>query len=198
MTAQPCSRQSATRLSQRSLTKNSLPGLTLTEQLTTVTFSESLSELPARTLRLHRSYLAHQGWTSQEGLRHPPRALPQRRMDTTMKTTPQFRRTLRIGLLPALLLGLWIGHLTAAPANTPETTLRLQNHTTIVDGPAAFQHFGARWHNVTEALGDQLAEGSAPNATTRVWERCAVRVPMRGDTNRRTFIICPDGYVEHW
>ena len=112
-----------------------------------------------------------------------------------------FRRIFSLGLLPTLLLGLYIGHITADGATqsaAPTHTLQMATHNTIVDGPEAFQHFGSRWHSVTQALGDTLAEGSAPDATTRVWERCAIRIPFRGDKNRRTFCSCPDGYSEHW
>jgi len=46
------------------------------------------------------------------------------------------------------------------------------------------------WEPVTSELGDALAEGSAPDATTRDWEACAVAY---GET---TVIACPDGWVE--
>jgi hypothetical protein len=128
-----------------------------------------------------------------------------RHMYDEHKIPTPVRRLFLIGLIPALLLGLYIGHLTADGAtdsSAPAVTLQL-----AADGDAiplaeyqvrVFRHFGYRWHPVTEALADALAEGSAPDATTRVWENCAIRIPMRGDRNRMSFVICPDGYIEHW
>ena len=45
------------------------------------------------------------------------------------------------------------------------------------------------YRSVSPELGDALAEGSAPDATTRGWTRCYER--GNGAT-----VICPDGYVE--
>jgi hypothetical protein len=45
------------------------------------------------------------------------------------------------------------------------------------------------YRSVSPELGDALAEGSAPDATTREWTRCYER--GNGDA-----VICPDGYVE--
>jgi hypothetical protein len=45
------------------------------------------------------------------------------------------------------------------------------------------------YERVTPELGDALAEGSAPDATTRDWTRCYER--GNGAT-----VICPDGFVE--
>ena len=42
---------------------------------------------------------------------------------------------------------------------------------------------------VTPELGDALAEGSAPDATTRDWTRCYER-------GNGAAVICPDGFVE--
>ena len=42
---------------------------------------------------------------------------------------------------------------------------------------------------VTPEVGDALAEGSAPDATTRDWTRCY----ERGDG---AAVICPDGFIE--
>ena len=42
---------------------------------------------------------------------------------------------------------------------------------------------------VSPELGDALAEGSAPNATTRDWTRCYER-------GNGALVICPDGFVE--
>lgn len=42
---------------------------------------------------------------------------------------------------------------------------------------------------VTPELGDALAEGDAPDATTRDWTRCYER--GNGDA-----VICPDGFIE--
>ncbi|HEV2742733.1 MAG TPA: hypothetical protein VGV91_06235 [Rubrobacter sp.] len=42
---------------------------------------------------------------------------------------------------------------------------------------------------VSPELGDALAEGSAPDATTRDWTRCYER-------DNGTVVICPDGFVE--
>ena len=45
------------------------------------------------------------------------------------------------------------------------------------------------YRSVSPELGDALAEGSAPDATTRDWTRCYVR-------GNGAAVICPDGYVE--
>ena len=45
------------------------------------------------------------------------------------------------------------------------------------------------YRRVSPELGDALAEGSAPDATTRDWTRCY----ERGNV---AVVICPDGYVE--
>ena len=42
---------------------------------------------------------------------------------------------------------------------------------------------------VTPELGDALAEGSAPDATTRDWTRCYER-------ENGAAVICPDGFIE--
>ena len=42
---------------------------------------------------------------------------------------------------------------------------------------------------VSPELGDALAEGAAPDATTRDWTRCYER-------GNGAAVICPDGYVE--
>lgn len=42
---------------------------------------------------------------------------------------------------------------------------------------------------VSQELGDAIAEGSAPDATTREWTRCYQR-------GNGAAVICPDGYVE--
>ena len=42
---------------------------------------------------------------------------------------------------------------------------------------------------VTPELGDALAEGSAPDATTRDWTRCYER-------GNGAAVICPDGFIE--
>ncbi|CAA9439771.1 MAG: hypothetical protein AVDCRST_MAG03-3893 [uncultured Rubrobacteraceae bacterium] len=42
---------------------------------------------------------------------------------------------------------------------------------------------------VTAELGDALAEGSAPDATTRDWTRCYER-------GNGAAVICPDGFIE--
>ena len=42
---------------------------------------------------------------------------------------------------------------------------------------------------VSPELGDALAEGSAPDATTRDWTRCYER-------GNGAVVICPDGFVE--
>jgi hypothetical protein len=44
------------------------------------------------------------------------------------------------------------------------------------------------YRSVSPELGDALAEGSAPDATTREWTRCYER--------GNGAVICPDGYVE--
>ncbi len=45
------------------------------------------------------------------------------------------------------------------------------------------------YQRVTPELGDALAEGSAPDATTREWTRCY----ERGNGSN---VICPDGFIE--
>jgi hypothetical protein len=45
------------------------------------------------------------------------------------------------------------------------------------------------YRSVSPELGDALAEGSAPDATTREWTRCYER-------GNGAVVICPDGYVE--
>jgi hypothetical protein len=47
----------------------------------------------------------------------------------------------------------------------------------------------AGYARVSPELGDALAEGSAPDATTRDWTRCY----EKGDG---AAVICPDGFVE--
>lgn len=114
------------------------------------------------------------------------------------------RRLFFLLLALTALLGLYLGHLTAdgakesaAPADTLQISL-------AADGDAiplseyqlrVFHSFKYRWHPVTQALADALAEGGTPNADSRVWENCAIRIPMMGDKNRRSLIICPDGYI---
>lgn len=45
------------------------------------------------------------------------------------------------------------------------------------------------YERVTPELGDALAEGSAPDATTRDWTRCYER-------GNGAAVICPDGFIE--
>jgi len=45
------------------------------------------------------------------------------------------------------------------------------------------------YRSVSPELGDALAEGSAPDATTRGWTRCYER-------GNGAAVTCPDGYVE--
>lgn len=45
------------------------------------------------------------------------------------------------------------------------------------------------YEKVTPELGDALAEGSAPDATTRDWTRCYQR-------GNGAAVICPDGFIE--
>jgi hypothetical protein len=45
------------------------------------------------------------------------------------------------------------------------------------------------YERVTPELGDALAEGSAPDATTREWTRCYQR-------GNGAAVICPDGFIE--
>ena len=45
------------------------------------------------------------------------------------------------------------------------------------------------YERVTPELGDALAEGSAPDATTREWTRCYER-------GNGAAVICPDGFIE--
>ncbi len=58
--------------------------------------------------------------------------------------------------------------------------------------PAADLGSSARSHGygrVSPGLGDALAEGSTPDATTRDWARCYER-------GNGAVVICPDGFVE--
>lgn len=45
------------------------------------------------------------------------------------------------------------------------------------------------YERVTPELGDALAEGSAPDATTREWTRCY-------EKGNGAYVICPDGFIE--
>ena len=45
------------------------------------------------------------------------------------------------------------------------------------------------YERVSPELGDALAEGSAPDATTREWTRCYQR-------GNGAYVICPDGFIE--
>jgi len=45
------------------------------------------------------------------------------------------------------------------------------------------------YEQVSPELGDALAEGSAPDATTRDWTRCY-------EKGNGAAVICPDGFVE--
>jgi hypothetical protein len=47
----------------------------------------------------------------------------------------------------------------------------------------------AGYGRVSPELGDALAEGSAPDATTRDWTRCYER-------GNGAAVICPDGFIE--
>jgi hypothetical protein len=49
------------------------------------------------------------------------------------------------------------------------------------------------WEPVSQELGDALAEGGAPDATTRDWESCEVKYDPDA-----TLLRCPDGYTEIW
>lgn len=93
-------------------------------------------------------------------------------------------------LLAMLLLGLYIGHIVTDGTKAPEDTIQLQTSTSA----DPFSHFGRQWYPVDEALADALAEGSAPHATTRHWENCAVR----RDDRKSIRVICPGGYTEKW
>lgn len=58
--------------------------------------------------------------------------------------------------------------------------------------PAADLGPWARWAGygrVSPELGDALAEGSAPDATTRDWTRCY-------EKGNGAAVICPDGFIE--
>lgn len=57
------------------------------------------------------------------------------------------------------------------------------------DTPAGFTRFH-EWTRVDQPLADALAEGDAPDATTRHWEKCAVH-----DAAKPFTVVCPDGYV---
>ena len=103
-------------------------------------------------------------------------------------TPAPVRRLFFLGLIPALLLGLYIGHTAAGHPQSaaPADTLQL------VSTNGAFSSFPNRWEAVPMALADALAESGYKRADTRVWENCAVRPPL-ADTGL-TRVICPDGY----
>lgn len=102
-----------------------------------------------------------------------------------MHTTLAFRRIMRLGLIPTLLTGLWIGHLTAAGTDTIE----LQSNSNA----STFSHFGYQWSSVGPQLADSLSESGLPKADSRVWENCAIRTGSRIHSKLR--IVCPDGYM---
>jgi hypothetical protein len=48
------------------------------------------------------------------------------------------------------------------------------------------------WHPVSSELADALAEGEAPDATTRDWESCQ----WHDHADGRRHVRCPDGYSQ--
>jgi hypothetical protein len=60
---------------------------------------------------------------------------------------------------------------------------------------ATFRHFGRNWQSVGTLAGmdDALAESGAPRATTRNWNRCALRWGRYSN-----LVVCPDGTVLRW
>lgn len=100
------------------------------------------------------------------------------------------RRLFFILLMLTALLGIYIGHITTdgvTRSAAPTDTLQ------FVSTNGAFHHFNNRWEALPMALADALAEGSSPNADSRVWENCAVRAPLTDKGWTR--VICPDGYT---
>jgi hypothetical protein len=92
-------------------------------------------------------------------------------------------------LLPTLLLGLWIGHISAdgtKHSSAPTFLLTAAEET-------PFSHFGRQWYAVDNTLADALAESGLPRADTRVWENCAIRRGERIHSKLR--LVCPDGYM---
>jgi hypothetical protein len=94
------------------------------------------------------------------------------------------------------------GLISAAVRNSPplarlEVGLQMVPRGSVLTGegrfrPAADLGSWARsrdYRSVSPELGDALAEGSAPDATTREWTRCYER-------GNGAAVICPDGYVE--
>ena len=78
-----------------------------------------------------------------------------------------------------------------------EAGLQMVPHSSVLTAegqlrPAADLGSWARsrgYRRVSPELGDALAEGSAPDATTRDWTRCYER-------GNGAVVICPDGFVE--
>lgn len=117
--------------------------------------------------------------------------------DHDVHLTKNAKLILRIGLPLTLLLGIWIGHLFtdgATHSSAPAPTLQISLSGS--GSHSAFYYFGSRWVPVGPSLAAALAEGGAPNADSRVWEHCAVRVPST--RHGRMTLVCPDGYTEHW
>lgn len=106
-------------------------------------------------------------------------------------------RAILLYLLLAILLGIYAGHIFTDGAldNTPENTPQHAPIPVVVDEQDCWDDFSCHmtsehWKQVTQELGDALAEGSAPDATTRDWESCFVW------TGLTSYILCPDGYTE--
>lgn len=52
---------------------------------------------------------------------------------------------------------------------------------------------GGYWEPISQGLADSMAEGGAPDATTRDWEACRAHLDYAW-----SWVQCPDGYEEHW
>jgi hypothetical protein len=110
-------------------------------------------------------------------------------------------RAILLYLLLAVLLGIYTGHvftdgaLDNTPEMTPENTPMKTPTPVQIQEQDCWDDFSChmtseRWKQVDQELGDALAEGSAPDATTRDWESCFVW------TGLTSYILCPDGYTE--
>jgi hypothetical protein len=76
-------------------------------------------------------------------------------------------------------------------------------YTRALDAQAATTHkapypegpilLGGYWEPVVPGLADSMAEGGAPDATTRDWESCKAHLDYAW-----SWVVCPDGYEEHW
>jgi hypothetical protein len=106
-------------------------------------------------------------------------------------TTTRTHRTAIAALAVATALTLGM---TASTWNPYTRAVEAQASPTLTspypEGPILL---GGYWAPVEQGLADSLAEGGAPDATTRDWESCRVHLDYAW-----SWVVCPDGYQEHW